>query len=1114
MKSGIVRCLSLVFMTIACPNNGWTGEYSLAPMRTAPKIDGLVEPAEWSDALQVSGFVDREGRLVTRHGSFSIGRTDKALYFAIVSELPPEGQLLARVKRGNKSDPAVALDDTVEIWIAPQTGANDAEKPVHQLMLNANDAVYSTKHDRTANPVISAWNPKAQYKSQFHDGFWHIEVEIPLGDLHQEDAALNGILFRVVRSWRQPHQPSASEGFATNNGFADLTTMSRLRFSDSAPFIHQSRIADAEKREVDLKLDIHGIVAASKVHAKAEMLSSSNMAPRVVTREVELEKGKSETLGLTSELWRDIDFTMSLLLTSAEDEGVLFRRDLTFSTFPPEDSWAVRSAAAASQFQVAYSPYRHQLLIKALGAVRPDSVKITMKDSKKTVFEKKIATENWADSIGKVELPPLAPGQYSLTLRAEEKNIEETVPLQVETFEWEKNTIGEGKGIPSPFTPVEVEGDRARVLLREYKFAPSGLLADVLAEGTSLLKAESVLTARIGENIYTATGSDFRLVADDQGGAEFFAQWKLGEVQGTTKGSISYDGLIRYDLTLPAAAGGTLDALTLRIPVSGKEASLMHAIGAGIRGNFAGAVAKGEGVIWNNLEAMAYGYPDSFIPYLWVGGIRRGLAVMADSITNWSINAEESSTQLVREGDTLWMELRLISKPVKLDRERTVTLYTQATPIKEKPANWRRFVGRDRFQNAETLIIHASCPYWGAVSKYSDVYPRDRDFEYLQKIVEAQKARKITPDIRDFIEQWNKGYAGLREEKLLRDHVRIGFNIATTADRMVPYTDARSVRENLPEFQIFQDEWIQQGFTARKWADDPTGIIKTAPVRSYQDYALWYFQKMKDIGYASGIYFDNDFLLASQNPFETYERTLANGEDARPSVGLMTLREYFQRAYSLFTDGDSRAMNVLHMTNAAIAPHLAFSTIQLDWEMKYGSEDFQDRFKEDYIFASSLGEQFGTMPWVLTGIYASKEKSANWLTRTLFAVTGIYELTPWPSFQADMEALRSWYEILYDFGYGTESCEVYRYWENPPYSLNRKDAKAIVMKADDKILCIVSDFGEGGETALTLEKSLIGGKNYSAKNVETGEPIEWDGKKFRLDLKKHDFSIILLEPTT
>ncbi len=328
---------------------------------------------------------------------------------------------------------------------------------------------------------------------------------------------------------------------------------------------------------------------------------------------------------------------------------------------------------------------------------------------------------------------------------------------------------------------------------------------------------------------------------------------------------------------------------------------------------------------------------------------------------------------------------------------------------------------------------------------------------------------------------------------------------------MIPYTNARGVRESQPEFRVFQDEWVRQGFTARKWSLDHFGEVRTDPAPSFQDFALWYFQKMRDIGYASGIYFDNDYLSASANPFTSYDQFMAEGEAARPSLGLDLLRDYFRRVYQLFAESGERPLHVMHMTNAAIAPHLAFAGIQLDWEMKYGSDDFQDRFSEDVIFASSLGEQFGTVPLVLSGIYPSKEKPAEWLTRTLFATTAVYEIKVWPTHSLEKKTWAGWQEILFNFGYAAADCEIFRFWENPPYRLNRSDARALVLRHQGHLLCIVSDFGNGGDTALTLPPSLTGGHSFRVRDAESGEAIPFDRGELRFPLKKHDFKIVLME---
>ena len=60
---------------------------------------------------------------------------------------------------------------------------------------------------------------------------------------------------------------------------------------------------------------------------------------------------------------------------------------------------------------------------------------------------------------------------------------------------------------------------------------------------------------------------------------------------------------------------------------------------------------------------------------------------------------------------------------------------------------------------------------------------------------------------------------------------------------------------------------------------------------------------------------------------------------------------------------NGRTPHNAHMTSAAVTM-LAFCTITLDWEMKYGSDDYQDRFRGLHS-GFNAGEQSGMCRWSL-----------------------------------------------------------------------------------------------------------------------------------------------------
>ena len=103
---------------------------------------------------------------------------------------------------------------------------------------------------------------------------------------------------------------------------------------------------------------------------------------------------------------------------------------------------------------------------------------------------------------------------------------------------------------------------------------------------------------------------------------------------------------------------------------------------------------------------------------------------------------------------------------------------------------------------------------------------------------------------------------------------------------------------------------------------------------------------------------------------------------------------------------------------------------------------------------------------------------------------------------------------VYDFGYGQPDCRVYRYWENPPFTTNRRDLRCILFARNGRFMVVATDFGDGGACRVTLDRERLGGggSGLRATTPEPAAPLRTDGASVAFDLRKHDFVVLLITP--
>jgi hypothetical protein len=237
-----------------------------------------------------------------------------------------------------------------------------------------------------------------------------------------------------------------------------------------------------------------------------------------------------------------------------------------------------------------------------------------------------------------------------------------------------------------------------------------------------------------------------------------------------------------------------------------------------------------------------------------------------------------------------------------------------------------------------------------------------------------------------------------------------------------------------------------------------------------------------------------------------------------PTLGLMHLRELAKRtAVMLWQESKTKNLpeqrkppiTLSHMTNTLIVPVHGFINCTMDWEWKYGLEDFQDRFSADLTVAESIGRQVGAWPTILAGGHPDpQDPRLDFLYRTRLGVALVHEIQVFdyrPPRDAEI------YQKLFQFGYGAEGCRVYNYWQdNHPVKAEGVDARTLAVANGGAAIVVVTDYGNGGSCRVSLDLPQLGLRpEAEATDLETGQPIDRAAPGvFALQLRKHDFRIL------
>jgi hypothetical protein len=548
----------------------------------------------------------------------------------------------------------------------------------------------------------------------------------------------------------------------------------------------------------------------------------------------------------------------------------------------------------------------------------------------------------------------------------------------------------------------------------------------------------------------------------------------------------------------------------------------MHAVGDGLRHNYAGFAPGGEGRVWDSSRASKLEIPGTFYPYLWLGDGERGICWFADSDRDWVLDDTTPTIELTRQSGTLTLRVHFITRPTRLDRPHRIVFGLQATPTKPMPQCWRRWTALKNIPGARPVRWMGATFYWGGRSY--DAYPYKYRWDFFDKLREARETRE--PD-RQFITDWlamvNRELApeGTDRYKFFHAHVNAGFHAArsspwTEGFRLFGYTNPRGIGFHAREFATFQDEWLRYRWFNRHWGKDESVAYDVSPSRSFQDFALWNYRET--LRAFDGVYWDNMFFSAHFDPVVGQAWTDEQGR-VHPTMGLMHLRELAKRTAIMlwqeskdFPPHRQPPITLSHMTNTMTVPVHSFINCTMDWEWKYGYEDFQDRFSPDLTVAQSIGRQVGAWPTILAGGHPDpKDPRVDFMYRTRLGVALVHEIQVFDYRPRRDEEI---YRKLFEFGYGTNDCRIFNYWhEDHPLTVTGVDARTLAMTVGQKTIVVVTDYGEGGRCRLTIDRQRLGlPPDAEATDLETGEAVKRSAPGvFWWDLKKHDFRILKVE---
>lgn len=1053
---------------------------ALGAIKAPPVIDGQFSTKEWQWANEITGFTVANGSgniLLQRQTQVWMTWSGNQMYLAFRSKLPESGKLRTNVKN---RDGQVFRDDSIEIYFQPDRNSSE----MFHFIGNSANAIYDSHYQNGRGDIN--WNGSWQYANSVKDGWWTTELSFDFTTLKIKPGKSFGI--RLCRDWQGPLIFSS---WSPGKSFGDISTFGIMKLVQEAPAIQINSIAGLfGKGKVTLPVNI-GNRKQTNLELSAKLkLTGLNKVIATKTVKVSLPSRKFKRImfeTILPEVIADVA-TLEIRTTSG---SVWYRRSYPMRL---ETNFRFKQATNNSKkfwFENRYYPTLNFLeteidtnSYKKLDAVI--AAKIIIKDSTSRTTHTFII-DKFSNQLGKnhSKLPKLAPGKYKIIMQLLDKNgkllVSELDTLEIQKRpEWLGAKLGVSDKVLPPFTPLIVNGNSVSCWGRKYGLYGLALPKTIVSAGKEILSAPVTINGK-------ALSGSIVNIKDTSAQAVFSGKTKLSNGTLQAKLTAEYDGLLLYDLT----AKGKFNELVLEIPLKPEYAKYFHYVAdSGKANSDAGALPSQQGRVFDSRKVFKSAIKGSFIPYIWLGDDKRGIAWFADSYRGWVQDDSLPAIEIVRKSGEVLMIVRFIAKPVNLKQARTFQFGLMATPVRPLPKKWRSWTFRPLFPyNFQWGNKRIFWPCFYQIPRVMSL--RSRDDATTRKLVETDHAKGI---------------------------------------KSMPYIDITAIGKNVPAYRYFKHEWTIRpilevtAFGAMKKnspykikSDNPDDFtyVRIEHQESVKDYLLWSIKNMIDKWDIDGVYFDQTYPIVNLN--ELTGSVWEKDGKLNPNFKILAMRDFMKRVATLFHAVGKDPIIVNHMSGTMVIPSFSFGNVALDGEhfitQIHGPDGYQKLLPFGKLMGEFYAKNYGMVPLLLPEIESGSLKTSQ--TRNMLAVLLLHDMLWW-IFTGDQKEMVKVDKIKAAFGIGDSDVKFYPYWRQscPAKTANNQIKASVYVKPGIGALIAMANYSNTNATAslkLNLKDLAFAPDKCKITNAQTGEKLKLKGTVISVGIKKYDFILILIK---
>ncbi|NUQ01462.1 MAG: hypothetical protein HUU35_16585, partial [Armatimonadetes bacterium] len=273
----------------------------VAPRGEAPLVDGRLDDpcwqgGAWSGEFTVLDLPERQAPVQT---AFKVRHDGRRLFVTARLDEPRLGEVVAKV---TERDGKVYNDDALEVTID-----SDADQVDHfHFAVNSLGTVFDS-HVRQGGQVrTTEWNAAVEAKASRGEGFWSVELAVPLADLALNGHSRGAWGFNVARERQAGGQTELSTyapltaGFHQPSQFARLTLeqadLERYLWQIKSPYGREVSEADGGLRLTARTYLLNQTGRFRFFRLTASLRGAGGESSQAVTNGLDAEQGKELTL--------------------------------------------------------------------------------------------------------------------------------------------------------------------------------------------------------------------------------------------------------------------------------------------------------------------------------------------------------------------------------------------------------------------------------------------------------------------------------------------------------------------------------------------------------------------------------------------------------------------------------------------------------------------------------------------------------------------------------------------------------------------------------------------------------------------------------------------------